>query len=367
MRNAKTQKLINRLVRSKVNFLSGTMSPAKSDPETMDIESFEHAMEHYAKRGVKSVIVQPKYMGSRCQLYLFADIEKCYATSRNGFKINHVDLTEVFKFHWDKLNDADFWVKFSSIILDGELMPWRVLGEGLIDKTFYGYADQAQKELEDIRNLGIQFQVNSSDIDFGDIEDELRDVKLFRKQVDLFGQEGETKFLPFNTLKLVSKNGKEDVMMDKNHLNTLWLSECDMFEGRFAVVDPSNYQDDVYLATLMSWVISEDLEGVVVKPSEYKYQEDRENRYAPYLKVRNPEYLRIVYGADYQTPQKLETLVKKKSIGRKLGMSIKEYEIGRKLLQIPTGMVDSNNEEYKNLIEQAVMCIEKEQELDPRL
>ena len=93
----KMRKVVNRIVRGEVNFLSGTVAPAKSDPQTMDIESIAHGFEHYAKRGVKQVVVQVKYMGSRGQIYVNKDLDKCFAVSRNGFKINHVDLTDVFK------------------------------------------------------------------------------------------------------------------------------------------------------------------------------------------------------------------------------------------------------------------------------
>ena len=47
------------------------------------------------------------------------------------------------------------------------------------------------------------------------------------------------------------------------------------------------------------------MEGVVIKP-----EEEREN--APYLKVRNPEYLSIIYGYDYRFPHKYAKLLKQK-------------------------------------------------------
>lgn len=377
----KILKLTNRIVRGGVNFLSGTMAPAKSNPEHNNIESLKLGLEHYAKRGVESVIIQPKYMGSRCQVYVHHKLEDCYAVSRNGFKIDHVDLKDVFKErhdHWfgeDKISEG-----IKLVIEDGELMPWSVLGKGLIEGPFGLFESCSYKEKVGLASLGFYDRVDKQ-IEKLSKEDELDDraVKLgealmginfveetkeledFSFQLRLFGESGDPYFKPFNILKVVYDNGGEDILMDDNCMNYLEVSDDD-----FILMDPTDKLNRA-LHEFMADIESQQLEGVVIKPACYEYQEDREKRCAPYLKVRNPEYLRLVYGPDYTRPEKLEKLVQKKMIGRKLGASIKEYEIGRQLLEIPVGLLDSSNEHYKELVAKALLQFKQDEQLDPRL
>ena len=88
----------NRLMRyakNKVNFISGTMCPA--DKRENELENIEEALDYFKHKGIDKVMLQIKYMGSRCNIYLFDDIEKSYAISRNGFLIKNLDLTNIYK------------------------------------------------------------------------------------------------------------------------------------------------------------------------------------------------------------------------------------------------------------------------------
>lgn len=59
--------------RHKLNFISGTLAPADKDGDVL--ESLGKALEHYRLAGLKKVVLQPKYMGSRAQVYLERDNE----------------------------------------------------------------------------------------------------------------------------------------------------------------------------------------------------------------------------------------------------------------------------------------------------
>jgi hypothetical protein len=71
-------------------------------------------------------------------------------------------------------------------------------------------------------------------------------------------------------------------------------------------------------------------EGVVLKPEHY------DKDVAPFLKWRNPEYLRLVYGYDYRMPKKYARLCKAKSVRNKLRASKEEYAIGLRMLAART-------------------------------
>jgi len=377
--NIKQEKQVRRLVNCTVNFLSGTVAPAKSNPSTNDIEDFAHAMEHYSKRGVNEVIIQPKYMGSRAQIYIFQDINKCYAISRKGYKINHIDLSEVFK------ERHNFWFKnklnsdIKLVIEDGELMPWTALGENLINKKFKRYRNLYHRELSILDLLNFDDQIISTMNSFKSdekrkkdirnlsslhhIKEERKKLEKFDHQLQLYSKSDDIKYMPFNILKIVYTNDVEKITMDDNLSNFFNIGK-----DPYIVTDTNVWKDDIILQKyLKKYIVDKNLEGIVVKPAVYKYTPNRKLCCAPYIKVRNKEYLRIVYGPDYDNPEKLERLVRKKSIGKKVGLSIKEYEIGRKLLHIPINMLNKENPYYKECIIEAILSIEKNKELDPRL
>src|SRR5580692_6689014 len=88
-------------IRSRVNFISGTVTPAQSnkliEKETFvdeDLEDLEIGLTFLCKMYNDSksftLSVQPKYMGSRCNMYLFRDdhLNKSYCVTRNGYICN---------------------------------------------------------------------------------------------------------------------------------------------------------------------------------------------------------------------------------------------------------------------------------------
>jgi len=104
------------------------------------------------------------------------------------------------------------------------------------------------------------------------------------------------------------------------------------------------------------------MEGIVIKPEIV----DTPN-VAPYMKVRNPRYLSIIYGYDYQSPRKYSKLLNQKNIYKKLSSSIKEFKIGRTLLEIPYKEINKDNIKYISLVAHFLKLEAKSAELDPRL
>ena len=86
------------------------------------------------------------------------------------------------------------------------------------------------------------------------------------------------------------------------------------------------------------------------------------------MKVRNKEYLRLVYGYDYiENQTKYNHLTQSKNTHKKIQVSINEFLIGQKILQIPYNQINLENETYKNLIASMIVEEKVEQTLDPRL
>ncbi len=103
------------------------------------------------------------------------------------------------------------------------------------------------------------------------------------------------------------------------------------------------------------------MEGIVLKPDFIVPS------IAPFLKVRNEEYLTMVYGYDYKTSHKYDKLIKQKSIRRKVSTSIKEFNLGLMMLEFKVDEVSFENVDYLNTVIDFLFEEKKEKDIDPRL
>jgi predicted kinase len=387
--------------KNKINFISGTMSPCSANRTEKTLEDMREAFSYYRDNGVGNVILQKKYMGSRANMYLFPkDIDKSYTVSRNGFVIRRLNLKPLYekmlKFLSDK-NDKNGILNSELVIIDGELMPWSALGKSLIESHFMtvgkgveselrlleetcfesiledlkkrydesGYKDlRMEHKREDLKKIvgeNQYRQMHSFDsFRWMPIKEQRDAINTYNSQIDIYGKEcdeEELDFRPFAILKVVRNDGDELFWDSSNDFvfTTVSDDQC--------LIVPT---DDIGLDSARKWfdkIVKEDYEGAVVKPLEKVYTPG----IAPYIKVRNPNYLTIIYGYDYLIEPKFARMLENKNIRNKLRLSIKEFEIGKRMLQIPYNEINENNIEYLNLCAQMVIEEKKEKELDPRL
>ena len=75
---------------------------------------------------------------------------------------------------------------------------------------------------------------------------------------------------------------------------------------------------------------------MVVKPLNFiettEGNKGRTDICQPAVKVRGSEYLRIIYGPDYDTPENLERL-RQRHLGRKRSLAIREFSLGVESLE----------------------------------
>ena len=67
-------------------------------------------------------------------------------------------------------------------------------------------------------------------------------------------------------------------------------------------------------------------EGMVVKPLEWIHRASR-GLVQPAVKCRGREYLRIIYGPEYDSPQHL-TRLRQRSVAAKRGLALREFALG---------------------------------------
>jgi predicted kinase len=386
---------VKTLAKNQIQFVSGTIAPAESDKTSNDLESLELGIKYYKDKGVKELVLETKHMGSRCNLYLSQTLEECRAVSRNGFLIK-MDLTEVFKVQQKKYQTLMAQHQIKTLILDGELMPWAALGKGLIEEQYQVVGVGVKSELEALKEAGFmeaftQLQNHEKKAEFDsevhtvsknklvskygyqlyhslvslprldfDLQADEQHINEYIKQVGIYGADTAVEFLPFMWLKKIYHDGTEEVgisseIKTKDNYRLVSDREC-------LVLDLT--QED-YLTKAQEFFtqqVQNHEEGIVIKP-EFTYMEN----IAPFIKVRNKEYLRIIYGYNYQTPAIYNGLVQSKKVGKKQRISQNEYKIAKQMLEIPVNEISVDNPKYANLIAQMIAEELEEQKTDYRL
>lgn len=379
-----------------VNFISGTMSPSPTDGKSL--ETVTTAVDYYRSIGVTEVVAQPKYMGSRCNVYLHRDPTESYATSRNGYLVRQVDLTQVFTNLSDRLFSMPRFADAEVILIDGELMPWSAIGQGLVNEFTRTGAD-ARREVEFLKSTGFEqrltaakaeldatnfvaeskvikkkelvkayggryqrFSALAAADEYIPADERLQGLDVYDEQLRIYGSPGELEFEPFAILKVVKADGTEVVpAIDGSFTNT------EMFEvltgAPLPIYDLTKAEDVKTLEQYFQLLTgSLKMEGIVIKPNVVN-----DERVLPYMKVRNERYLTIIYGHDYRTSSKLAKLIDRKSIKRKLSASAGQWRLGRRMLQIPLAKVNADNVEYVKLIAKFLESESNATNIDPRL
>lgn len=181
--------------------------------------------------------------------------------------------------------------------------------------------------------------------------------ETYKKQLELYAEAGELEYKPFSLLKIIYDDGTEQLPEWKTSEMYSFLSD-----DPFVILELSDpesiYQAEQYFSTL---TVDSYMEGVVIKP------EVAERHIVPYMKVRNANYLSIIYGYDYRFPHKYGKLMKQKNINLKLRTSMNEYRLGNSMLSVPFDSITPDNESYKSAVANLLFEVAREKEIDPRL
>ena len=354
-------KFLRRTMSNGVKFISGTMAPAPSQNGLL--EPLAAALDYYRKHGVDQVVLQPKYMGSRCQFYLnFEEPEKSFAVSRNGYVIKHVEGLDELLLRWSSKGTGDLFPEYfignKSAILDGELLPWGALGSGLIEKGFKTYGALIQSELAVLHHDPVfqEFQIGKNH----ETESRLKDIGVFAETLNLYSGNTELEYRAFNILMVDDEpyqfnsgiafktvNDAEQIMID--------ISSPLARDPMGGPIDLLKAEEFFQKLTMV-----QGMEGVVVKPVNANdvLVQPYPIQIPEYLKVRNEQYLTLVYGYDYK--RRYDFMVQKKNISSKVRVSVAESNIGKRMLV-------ATPEERPEFIVKMISELKREQSLDPRL
>lgn len=378
---------------NKVNAFSPTISPAPKSKTRNEIESIYEGVNYFFKKGVREFVFQKKYMGSYCDIYLCKNLNETYFVSRNGHKITHIENEAAIN-ACIELHSKFKWENLSLVIIQAELLPWHILGKGLIENEFSGYLNAHKnhsyflqksnlyKKLELVKGSEsyAMYKMDKQNLETSklrrkyashiirqyeaiqnfkiiDLEKYNTGIGIYEEQINHFGKEQPMHFKPFNILKRIYDDGYEEIPNDN-------LSYSIVNDDDFKTVKIDTKDEmEVNLKPIYEWfnlLTSEFDEGIMIKPIVAFTK-----NLPPAFKVRNNNYLTMIYGVDFMN--EFDSNLYKRNIGKKLDCSINDWMLNWELIKTRYKNISKENYAFKNLVLDRILGEQIENNLDHRL
>ncbi len=335
-------------------YLPPTMSPSETSAADGWLERPEEAFAHFRERGVASVVCEEKHMGSRAVIALCRDA----AAARRRFDAAEGETGAIWTrtgraFFGERatteglldrlrgaLDAAGAWDELATdwVLLDAEIMPWSAKAQTLIEGQYAPVAASAQAGLAAAHHALARAAGRGADMDgllarFADRgERAARYADAWAPYVWPVAGIEDLKVAPFHVL---ASEGR--VWFDGDHA---WhMGWADRLAAVSGAVTPTRWRtvdlaDEAACAEACAWwetLTSGGGEGMVVKPLDF-ISRGSKGLIQPALKVRGREYLRIIYGPEYDAPEHLARLRERK-LGGKRNLALREFALGHEGLK----------------------------------
>jgi protein phosphatase len=336
-------------------YLPPTMSPVETSQNEGWLERPEEAFEHYRAKKISEVVCEEKHMGSRALILACRDGE----TARRRFGASQdeggaiwtrtgraffndpsttVAVLDRVRIAADK---AGLWAELKTdwILLDVEIMPWSAKASGLIEGQYAPVAASATAGLS--AALEASYRAGKRGLDTAAIADRLADrLDRARKYsaawapyVWQINTVDDLRVAPFHILA-----SEGAVHSDKPHVWHMGLSRR-LSEVGGSIMHPTEWRsvrldDPAACAAAIAWweeLVLRGGEGMVVKPADFLVRGEK-GLVQPALKVRGPEYLRIIYGPEYDAPENIARL-RSRGLSGKRALALREFSLGLEALE----------------------------------
>ncbi len=336
-------------------YLPPTMSPCETSREPECLEHPAEAFAYYRHQGVPRVVCEEKHMGSRAVVIVCRDeaaarkrfrvagdgIGICYTRTGRRFFESAALEAELLHRVRAALEAAGLWDELQTdwMCLDCELMPWSAKAQELLRRQYAAVGSAARAGLaEAVEALGRAAErVPGLAPLLGRHQERSemagRFVEAYRRYCWPVASLRDMKLALFH---LLASEGGVHVSRDHAwHMETL-AKLCCADEGlllatAYRMVDVT---DPASQAAAVQWweeLTERGGEGMVVKPLDFIARGRRE-LVQPAVKCRGREYLRIIYGAEYTTPENLERL-RARGLGFKRSLALREFALGIEALE----------------------------------
>ena len=329
-------------------YLPPTIYPGETSKLPGTLEHPAEVLRQYALDGMERVICEEKHMGSRGIVIAGRTPEDvrerfgienahggaCY--SRTGRRFFNDDLEGEFL---DRVREAvlasGLWEELGTnwLLLDCEIMPWNLKATGLIDHTYAPVGAAAANTLR--RESELLERAGRRGVEVGELAgatlQRLEAVDRYREAYRRYCWQTDSlegvRVAPFLALA-----GEQGIMGHDHdwHMSVgerLARQDPGLFQPtRHITVEPGNEAQEADAVQWWQELTREGGEGMVVKPLEL-VPRGKHDRIQPAVKVRGPEYLRIIYGPEYDLPGNLERM-RGRHLSHKRNMALREFALG---------------------------------------
>ena len=328
--------------------LPPTMSPCATSTRDGYLEYPTQAFDYYRELGVSEVVCEVKHMGSRALAMLCRNEEAAQnrfgvegegigaiatRTGRHFFEDSVIEQSLLHRMN-SAFEKAGLWEELASdwAVIDMELMPWSAKALELLQRQYGAVGAAATRQAETVSRILECLKEPPPGFDQS-LDEAEKFVAAYRRYCWKVESLDDYKLAPFH---LLASEGH--VHCDKDHV---WHMEtlgraCDadpqiLLRTSYRIVDLND--EDAVAGACRWWeeYVGAGGEGMVVKPRDF-YVAQRGKPIQPAVKVRGPEYLRIIYGPAYLRPENLKQL-RKRGLGAKRALAAKEFALGMESLQ----------------------------------
>ena len=335
-------------------YLPPTMSPSATSNAPGLLEHPADAFGYFTEQGVENVVCEEKHMGSRAVIVLCRSV--AVATTRFGVDTDETgaiysrtgrtffqtrkETENILQRLRDAMDRAGLWDRLETdwICLDAEIMPWSAKAQSLIQQQYAPAASAARIALA--ASVDALHMAEARGLDLADLvphfetraDKAIKYADAYRGYCWDVSSIEDLRIAPFHIL--ATETG---IHMDKDHLwHMSTLAELASPGDPVLIATPHRLvelNDEVQVSEAIDWWTSltgQGGEGMVVKPRDFIVQGER-GLVQPALKCRGLEYLRIIYGPEYDHPDNLNRL-RRRGLGKKRSLAQREFALGHEAL-----------------------------------
>jgi polynucleotide kinase-phosphatase len=326
-------------------YLPPTMSPAETSLLGGFLEHPKEALDYYRGVGMSKVICEEKHMGSRAVVIVCKDegvVRRVFGIGKEGIGVVYTRTgraffgdEEVEQAFLQRLNKAlagsGFYEQFETewVCLDAELMPWSAKAQSLLQGQYGAVGAAGSHALKAAVEVLKRGDFGSLRGKYSQRQDQVeRFIAAYHQYCWLVKSLDDYKLAPFHILATEGKTWFEE----GHEWHMKQIAEICMADTGMLLATPFrevDLQDEESEKEVTEWwlkLTAAGGEGMVVKPADFVASNKR-GLVQPAIKIRGREYLRIIYGPEYTSPENMERL-KKRGLSGKRSLALREFALG---------------------------------------
>jgi protein phosphatase len=328
--------------------LPPTMAACPTAPEGPFLEHPAQALAYYAKQGVTDLVVEEKHMGSRALAVVARDSDAArrrfgvedgkagviYTRTGRAFFEDPAREAALVDRLRAAVSQAGLWQELATdwLLFDTELMPWSAKAQTLLARQYDPTVSAARHSAQALLDaLAERPELAGTEALCVGAERRLANANVMARTVAGYcwpvEEIADHRIAPFHILA-----AEGAVFSDQPHvwhmetIARLCTEDPVLCVTGWRRVNPAIAADS---ATVIEWWQAHTEaggEGLVLKPNAFTVK-GAKGLIQPAMKVRGRDYLRIIYGPDYDLPENIERL-RARSLGRKFALADRGFRLG---------------------------------------